>query len=536
MKPMQEYDLYLEQWPRAWLVETVTAIPKCQRPSTYGELRNISCTNLFSKVLEHFVLERLKREISPRSNQFGGLAGTSVNHYLVSAWDTVLEALEHDEMAAINLISIDFAKAFNTMSHGACIEAFINKGASDHSVSMIAAFLRGRRMRIKVGTSYSSERVVKGGSPQGTLLGNLLFVITTDMLEHPREQENNIFVAEECSDNSSDSFHTAEESELEVSDILSNHEDESFIHLQRCSGTPCDLRSSDSDNSVCDPMLVSVLRTDERPSNWKDQSIKVLKYVDDFLGIEKICVGEGIKSITQHKTQINVRANKSETFYKTVEQNAMNIGMSVNAKKTQMLCILPTLHSTVNSYIKINNELIHDQTELKILGFIFGREPTVGAQIQSISLKFRRRVWVLRHLKKASISQADLIKLYKSLVLPVLDYTSVVYHSMLNQKQELELENLQKLALKVIYGVTGVSYVSLLERSSLPSLKDRRITMLDKFITKLAGNNKYQSWFPLRSITHHDLRSERVYEEKFARTSRLYKSPLYFYRRRLNCI
>ena len=133
--------LYLEQWPRAWLVETVTAIPKCQSPSTYGELRNISCTNLFSKVLEHFVLERLKREISSRSNQFGGLAGTSVNHYLVSAWDTVLEALEHDEMAAINLISIDFAKAFNTMSHGACIEAFINKGASDHSVSMIAAFL-----------------------------------------------------------------------------------------------------------------------------------------------------------------------------------------------------------------------------------------------------------------------------------------------------------------------------------------------------------------------------------------------------------
>ena len=158
------YSLYLEQWPECWKIETVTAIPKNNSPTNFGELRNISCTNLFSKVLEHFVLQRLRREIGPRTNQFGGLPGSGVNHYLTAAWNSVAEALEEDDQTAMNLISVDFAKAFNTMSHGACVNAFANKGASRHSVGMVSAFLRGRRMRFKVGRSFSTCRPIKGGS------------------------------------------------------------------------------------------------------------------------------------------------------------------------------------------------------------------------------------------------------------------------------------------------------------------------------------------------------------------------------------
>ena len=52
---------------------------------TLGDTRNISCTPVFSKVLEFFVLEKLKTEAMPDKNQFGGLAGLSTNHYLVQA-------------------------------------------------------------------------------------------------------------------------------------------------------------------------------------------------------------------------------------------------------------------------------------------------------------------------------------------------------------------------------------------------------------------------------------------------------------------
>ena len=48
------------------------------------------------------------------------------------------------------------------------------------------------------------------------------------------------------------------------------------------------------------------------------------------------------------------------------------------------------------------------------------------------------------------------------------------------------------------------------------------------------NNEKFKDWFPKKTFVHHDLRREKIFVEKFARTNRLYKSPLYFYRRRLN--
>ena len=61
-------------WPSAWKIEYVTAIPKCPVPSTVQELRNIGCTNLFSKIAESFVLTWTKEEVdrNMKSNQYGG--------------------------------------------------------------------------------------------------------------------------------------------------------------------------------------------------------------------------------------------------------------------------------------------------------------------------------------------------------------------------------------------------------------------------------------------------------------------------------
>ena len=96
-------------------------------------------------------------------------------------------ALE-DNKNAVSLVSIDFSKAFNRMDHGLCLKAFAHKGTSREAMTMIAAFLHRRTMRIKVGTVFSAPRIVNGGSPQGTKLGNFLFTMTIDCIEeanHP---------------------------------------------------------------------------------------------------------------------------------------------------------------------------------------------------------------------------------------------------------------------------------------------------------------------------------------------------------------
>ena len=64
-------------WLMVWRNEYVTIIPKSTNPKDLGGCRNISCTNLFSKILESFILEWLCSQVSPnmRRNQYGGRRG-----------------------------------------------------------------------------------------------------------------------------------------------------------------------------------------------------------------------------------------------------------------------------------------------------------------------------------------------------------------------------------------------------------------------------------------------------------------------------
>ena len=59
--------------------------------------------------------------------------------------------------------------------------------------------------------------------------------------------------------------------------------------------------------------------------------------------------------------------------------------------------------------------------------------------------------------------------------------------------------------------------------------------MVDKFLSKSIKNDRFrEQWFPTKTFCHVNLRREKYYEEVFARTDRLYNSPIYSMRRRLN--
>ena len=155
----------LTDWPRLWKREYQTIIPKKPSPTSLHECRNLSCTNLFSKVLESFVLEDLIDEVKVSETQYGGLRGCGTNHFLLQMWQNILEGLE-DDNTAIALMSIDFSKAFNRMGHQACLAALAKGGCSNQSLRLIYNFLDGREMCIKDGQDLSNTREVRGGSPR----------------------------------------------------------------------------------------------------------------------------------------------------------------------------------------------------------------------------------------------------------------------------------------------------------------------------------------------------------------------------------
>lgn len=230
-----------------------------------------------------------------------------------------------------------------------------------------------------------------------------------------------------------------------------------------------------------------------------------------------------------------IHAQQCEELFHSVRENASEIGMTVNQKKTQLLCVSPAIGTTVQSYIRVEDGTkLVSQKQMKQLGFYFSERPNVDLHLENVARKFRARLWFIRHLKKAAVGKEDLLHVYKCFLLPIIDYASVVYHSIITKQQSHDLERLQSSALKIIYGWKK-SYAEILEENELEYLIQRRQRLTDNFIIKTAQNPRYSDvWFPTKIFTHHDLRREKYYQEMYAKTDRLYNAPLYYYRSRLN--
>ena len=131
------------KWPKLWSQEEVTILPKTSSPASYDECRNVSCTSLFSKLCESFMLEMIHEEIQPEPHQFGGRRGVGPDHLLSELITNIMETLD-DNRSCASLISVDMSKAFNRVDHNVCLQAMAEQGASNQTLKMTASFLEER--------------------------------------------------------------------------------------------------------------------------------------------------------------------------------------------------------------------------------------------------------------------------------------------------------------------------------------------------------------------------------------------------------
>ena len=83
--------------------------------------------------------------------------------------------------AGARIFFADFSKGFDLVDHTILLQELENQ-VHPALLNWIAAFLTNRKQAVKIDGVLSDWKTVKGGVPQGTKLGVILFIVMTNNL------------------------------------------------------------------------------------------------------------------------------------------------------------------------------------------------------------------------------------------------------------------------------------------------------------------------------------------------------------------
>ncbi len=186
----------------------------------------------------------------------------------------------------------------------------------------------------------------------------------------------------------------------------------------------------------------------------------IYKYVDDSTIFE---MGqEGVNTQIQESVDlVGIWTNQNDVRLNSEKCKEMIINFSRNYSLT----------SGIQS-VTIGEQVLERVEHAKMLGVTISNNLTWSKHVDNIVSKAGKRVYMLYQLKRAGISQLDLVTIYVSVIRPVLEYACPVWSTNVPKYLSDAIEMIQKRVLRSMY--PGLHYDDILVLVSLQSLKKRR--------------------------------------------------------------
>ena len=471
------------EYPRQWIIEQQTPIPKQYPVNNEDDLRNISGTPFFSKVYEAFLSDWLLPIVQPFLDpaNCGGLKGTSITHYLIRLLHFTHATVDQADPHAVVLALVDLSKAFNRVDHTLLIEDLHNMNVPSWLLKILISYLTERSMVLRFHGATSSPRSLPGSAPQGVFLGCFFFMVK---------------------------FNGA---------FLRPSVPRPFVKpkpLMLSKPTSCTVKYIDDASQACAVKLKKALTEIEisdrpRPLEFWEHTGFVLD---------------------TGSNQLQKDLNNLKSF---TEENLMVI----NQKKTIIMSFNFRTSLKFPPIFRIGDGPMLDiQNQARILGIIISDDLKWSAHVDFMVKRANKKLWQLRRMKLLKLDVNILLDFYCKEVRSILEFGVAVWNSGLTNRMREQIERIQKVCVNIILCDTdwNIPYEVGCTLLNIEPLLYRREDLCIKFIQRASCDERHADMF-CRNTNPFDTRTEKpLYRDYRCRTGRFYDSPLCYLTRLLN--
>ena len=327
-------------------------------------------------------------------------------------------------------------------------------------------------MTMSYGSATSKPRTLPGSSPQGALLGGIIFIVKYNGAclrpSIPRPVLSSV-------------------PKLSVK----------FVDDHSCA-VRIDLKNS----LICDPV------DRPHPLGFHERTKHILPPANNLLQSE---LNDLNRFTVENLMKINVSKTKIMLF-----------------NKSRIIDFPPELS------LPSSDSLLEVVEHTRLLGLQISTDLRWAKHCEFLCKKANSRLWMLRRMKLLKIHPDIIIDFYFKEIRSLLEMGCQIFHSGLTNNQSRDIENIQKKALKIILGKVYSNYEEACTLLSCEPLSDRRDSLCLTFIKRAVKSGQHKNIF-IPAQSHNITRSKKnQLKEYTCNTQRYYNSPLVYLSRLYN--